>query len=436
MVRSWAAGSAAIDAVRDVEQGEPDAWRAPSTPGWRNWALFGVAIPEEPVAPAAASRTCARWSTRRRPRWCPGRWRRRALATLVVTDADAARGAGVRRAHRGRRAVADLRIADEPGIARAVPSSCWARLADGVLLLAAGERLAGGRRGRRRRHRRAADGHRLLAAAGPRRRSSSAPAAAARLPSQRVVDLAATVLAAEAAGLARWMLDTAGEYAKVREQFGKPIGSFQAIKHMCAEMLLRSEQISVAAADAAAAVAEPARCAAVDRGRGRRRHRHRGRARSTPGTASRCSAASASPGSTTRTCTASRLRHCAVPRRQVALAAARRGADPGRRAPHLRRRPERGGASAPRDRRRRRRGRRAAARTSVRSRWPRPGLHGAALAAALRSRRVAGRAAADRPGAGRRRRGSVRISSSAGGRRRRSSSTARPSRSSGSFRPR
>ncbi|ODR20382.1 acyl-CoA dehydrogenase, partial [Mycolicibacterium porcinum] len=64
------------------------------------------------------------------------------------------------------------------------------------------------------------------------------------------------VLAAEAAGLARWTLQTATEYAKVREQFGKPIGSFQAVKHMCAEMLLRSEQISVSAADAARAVSE------------------------------------------------------------------------------------------------------------------------------------------------------------------------------------
>ena len=71
-----------------------------------------------------------------------------------------------------------------------------------------------------------------------------------------MVDLTATVLAAECSGLARWMLDTATEYAKVREQFGKPIGSFQAVKHMCAEMLLRSQQISVAAADAAGAVAD------------------------------------------------------------------------------------------------------------------------------------------------------------------------------------
>ena len=70
---------------------------------------------------------------------------------------------------------------------------------------------------------------------------------------QRVEDIVATVLAAEAAGVARWTLQTATEYAKVREQFGKPIGSFQAVKHMCAEMLLRSEQVAVAAGDAARA---------------------------------------------------------------------------------------------------------------------------------------------------------------------------------------
>ena len=59
--------------------------------------------------------------------------------------------------------------------------------------------------------------------------------------------------AAEASGVARWCLDTAVEYAKVREQFGRKIGSFQAIKHLCAEMLETSETVTAAAWDAAVA---------------------------------------------------------------------------------------------------------------------------------------------------------------------------------------
>ncbi|OBK39472.1 acyl-CoA dehydrogenase, partial [Mycobacterium sp. 1245111.1] len=79
---------------------------------------------------------------------------------------------------------------------------------------------------------------------------TSAPASVIDAP---VSDLTAALLSAEAAGVTRWALDTAVEYAKVREQFGKPIGSFQAIKHLCAEMLCRTEQVAVAAADAARA---------------------------------------------------------------------------------------------------------------------------------------------------------------------------------------
>ncbi|WP_207842409.1 acyl-CoA dehydrogenase [Williamsia soli] len=78
------------------------------------------------------------------------------------------------------------------------------------------------------------------------------------------------VIAAQAAGVARWTLDTAVEYAKVREQFGAPIGSFQAVKHICAEMLCRSEQVGAAAWDLASAVDDlteadgPARTGAAD----------------------------------------------------------------------------------------------------------------------------------------------------------------------------
>ena len=64
---------------------------------------------------------------------------------------------------------------------------------------------------------------------------------------------AVTFGAAEASGVARWCLQTAVDYAKVREQFGKPIGSFQAIKHLCAEMLETAEAVTAAAWDVAGA---------------------------------------------------------------------------------------------------------------------------------------------------------------------------------------
>jgi alkylation response protein AidB-like acyl-CoA dehydrogenase len=65
--------------------------------------------------------------------------------------------------------------------------------------------------------------------------------------------LAFTLAAAESAGIARWCLHTASEYAKVRVQFGRPIGQFQAVKHALADMLVAVEQCAAVAWDAAAA---------------------------------------------------------------------------------------------------------------------------------------------------------------------------------------
>ncbi|MFF0541840.1 acyl-CoA dehydrogenase family protein [Nocardia thailandica] len=72
-------------------------------------------------------------------------------------------------------------------------------------------------------------------------------------PALDVTDLFVVLATAELAGVAGWCLRTAVEYAKVREQFGRPIGSFQAVKHICAAMLCRTELIRAVAADAAAA---------------------------------------------------------------------------------------------------------------------------------------------------------------------------------------
>ncbi|MEU8125173.1 acyl-CoA dehydrogenase [Spirillospora sp. NPDC049024] len=72
----------------------------------------------------------------------------------------------------------------------------------------------------------------------------------------RVKDLAAALFGAEAAGLAGWLVGTAAEYAKVREQFGRPIGQFQGVKHKAARSLIALEQARAAAWDAARALDE------------------------------------------------------------------------------------------------------------------------------------------------------------------------------------
>jgi 3-oxochol-4-en-24-oyl-CoA dehydrogenase len=70
-----------------------------------------------------------------------------------------------------------------------------------------------------------------------------------------LTDLARTMLAAEATGVARACTEMASEYAKVREQFGRPIAMFQAVKHHCANMLVAAELATAAVWDAARAAA-------------------------------------------------------------------------------------------------------------------------------------------------------------------------------------
>jgi alkylation response protein AidB-like acyl-CoA dehydrogenase len=63
--------------------------------------------------------------------------------------------------------------------------------------------------------------------------------------------IAAVLFAAEACGIAGWALDTAVSHARVREQFGQPIGRFQAVKHLCAQLLVRVERARAAVWQAA-----------------------------------------------------------------------------------------------------------------------------------------------------------------------------------------
>ncbi|MEU2495816.1 acyl-CoA dehydrogenase [Streptomyces sp. NPDC007883] len=102
---------------------------------------------------------------------------------------------------------------------------------------------------------------RVQESADPTRPTAEVTAHGVTVPADRVLDappglvadLAAVLFAAEACGTAGWALRTATDYAKVREQFGRPIGRFQAVKHLCADMLVRVEQARALTWDAARA---------------------------------------------------------------------------------------------------------------------------------------------------------------------------------------
>jgi alkylation response protein AidB-like acyl-CoA dehydrogenase len=258
LVRDWArnstSGPGGTAAIRDVEQGKSDAWR-PVFSRLAELGIFGVAIPEEfGGADGSIEDLCAMVEEAAKA-LVPGPVATTALATLVVSDPEllGALASGERFA--GLALEGDIEFDDATSKASGTVAFALG-VADGAVLLApAGGKwllIDTGDEGVQIEPLRASDFSRPLAGVV----LNSAPATVVADSRERVEELAATVLAAEAAGITRWSLETAVDYAKVREQFGKPIGSFQAIKHICAEMLCRAEQAEVAAADAARAAAE------------------------------------------------------------------------------------------------------------------------------------------------------------------------------------
>ncbi|OBI88678.1 acyl-CoA dehydrogenase [Mycobacterium sp. 1245805.9] len=254
LVRDWARSSRSSEAVREVEQGKPEAWR-PVFAGLADLGLFGVAIPEDRGGAGGSIEDLCAMVEEAAKALVPGPVAVTALATLVVEDPEllAALASGERLA--GLALEGDVRFDGQTSRASGtLPWALGATEGAVVLLPADGKWLLvdSGGEGVKLEPLPATDFSQPLA----RVVLTSAPAAVVADSGQRVEELAATVLAAEAAGITRWSLDTAVAYAKVREQFGKPIGSFQAVKHLCAEMLCRAEQAEVVAADAARAAAE------------------------------------------------------------------------------------------------------------------------------------------------------------------------------------
>jgi len=76
----------------------------------------------------------------------------------------------------------------------------------------------------------------------------------ARLALENSLQVATLVVCAETVGAMQWVLETTVEYAKTRKQFGQIIGTFQAVQHQCADMLLHTESARAATRFAAWAV--------------------------------------------------------------------------------------------------------------------------------------------------------------------------------------
>lgn len=247
LVRSWAAGAAAPAAVRRIEQGSPDAWRKVFDE-LAELGIFGVAVAEEAGGAGGSVADLCAMLDEAAYALIPGPVATTALATLVIDDPELLGRLCAGELTAGAALQADLR--EDSGRVSGTVEHVLGAVGDGVLILPVGEHVVAidaAAQGVTVEPLVAADFSRPLAAVT----LHNAPATRLAVSRRQFIDLAATILAAEAAGVARWALHTATEYAKVREQFGKPIGSFQAVKHMCAEMLLRSQQIAVAAGDAA-----------------------------------------------------------------------------------------------------------------------------------------------------------------------------------------
>jgi alkylation response protein AidB-like acyl-CoA dehydrogenase len=223
------------EALDAPEERRPEFWEALAEPGWIGLHVDGAGVLEQAVVVEELGRACA-----------PGPYVPTAVAAAVVARAGGAvAGELLGPLARGARAAAVALDGGSLVAGGAAADVVVCRLADGWYALDAAAVRAT--------EVPSVDLTRRFARVDLANVDAPATRHLAKVDDDVVRALAAVLFAAEAVGIAQWCVDTAAEYAKVRVQFGRPIGQFQGVKHRCAEMLARTELARAATWDAAGA---------------------------------------------------------------------------------------------------------------------------------------------------------------------------------------
>ena len=294
-VRSWAARACPPSAVRTAADGDDSGaafYRDTIRPGLAELGVLGLHLPEADGGQGAGLTELAIAAEELGHALVPGDFVPTALAAAVLASAGLS-GKVLSSLAQGTRngavaLTADIQAAGRQGESLIITGSADCVLgapgADLVILpaqLEAGPIEAGTDKGSTIWVAVDAGELDITAAAGLdlTRRLGRAAADSVAVPADRqltlapgtVANLAAVIFCAEAIGIASWAVSTAAEYAKLRHQFGRPIGQFQAVKHRCARMLVAAEQAGTVVWDAARAMDE-----AADTGRENARHESTG----------------------------------------------------------------------------------------------------------------------------------------------------------------
>jgi len=263
-IKAWAKSAEPVATVR-AQENDPDAWKS-LWPQLAELGLFGVAVAEEHGGAGAEIVDLACMLEEATRHMAPGPILSTALAGVLVSKAGGAvAGALGETLAEGGLPVGvclgfDTAALDGSGAVSGDAGIAYGGTSEGGLLLsvekdgrAVWALLEGGTEGV------------TITPSTPYDLSASIARVTldgVEIPADRILEgvttddvhqLFATLAAAEAAGVTDYTLATAVEYAKIREQFGRTIGSFQSIKHLAADMLCRTEQVRALAWDAAVA---------------------------------------------------------------------------------------------------------------------------------------------------------------------------------------